>query len=652
MKTCLLLAVLVGCSCSCSWAFDSCSTDSCKDSCKNRCGKKEDKSFNCQCNNQCERFGDCCGDYNKCLYIEPSSESGHHDHYSKPSDVADKKSSCKGRCDEAYNKKDSCHCNKKCSKFNNCCDDYSNLCKKTDKTSTHGQSEDIEPSSESSHDHYSKPSGVAEKKSSCKGRCDEAYNKKDSCHCNRKCSKFNNCCDDYSNLCKKTDKTSTHGQSEDKSSCKGRCDEAYNKKDSCHCNKKCSKFNNCCDDYSNLCKKTDKTSTHGQSEDKSSCKGRCDEAYNKKDSCHCDRKCSKFNNCCDDYSNLCKKTDKTSTHGQSEDRKASCKGRCDESYNKKNSCHCNRKCNKFNNCCDDYSNLCKKTDKTSTHGQSEAAADDAGKGDISQKEIEAVSESLYKADVNKAQEEHITLNKQHFCSKSRGQEDKSDQPFYSHVNEELLSKPTYAAFIRLLDNYDRQTGTAEEVHQEKDKEQDLFLQEIMKTDVMQKLYTFFHKKQLYASQEEFVKDLKNMWFGLYCRGKGEMDSSGFEHVFVGEVKKGIVSGFHSWIRFYLLEKQGMVDYYSHVYDGPWETLPDVIGKVFEWEGFIKEVGSSFIGSSPEFDFAMYSLCFIARPGRSCKVSLGGHPLSIQTYTWTKSSYGDGRNYIATAYPVT
>lgn len=36
---------------------------------------------------------------------------------------------------------------------------------------------------------------------------------------------------------------------------------------------------------------------------------------------------------------------------------------------------------------------------------------------------------------------------------------------------------------------------------------------------------------------------------------------------------------------------------------------------FNWDGYYKEVGSAFIGSSPEFEFALYSLCFITRPGR-------------------------------------
>lgn len=36
---------------------------------------------------------------------------------------------------------------------------------------------------------------------------------------------------------------------------------------------------------------------------------------------------------------------------------------------------------------------------------------------------------------------------------------------------------------------------------------------------------------------------------------------------------------------------------------------------FNWDGYFKQVGSAVIGSSPEFDFALYSLCYITRPGK-------------------------------------
>ncbi len=46
-------------------------------------------------------------------------------------------------------------------------------------------------------------------------------------------------------------------------------------------------------------------------------------------------------------------------------------------------------------------------------------------------------------------------------------------------------------------------------------------------------------------------------FHAFCR---DFDSSGFEHVFVGETRGRDVIGFHNWIQFYLQEKKGNIDY--------------------------------------------------------------------------------------------
>ena len=65
----------------------------------------------------------------------------------------------------------------------------------------------------------------------------------------------------------------------------------------------------------------------------------------------------------------------------------------------------------------------------------------------------------------------------------------------------------------------------------------------------------------------FKSQLYDLWFKLYRRTRGSraLDSSGFEHVFVGETRgKTEVLGFHNWIQFYLQEKAGNVDYQGYI----------------------------------------------------------------------------------------
>ncbi|XP_059813313.1 uridylate-specific endoribonuclease A [Hypanus sabinus] len=363
---------------------------------------------------------------------------------------------------------------------------------------------------------------------------------------------------------------------------------------------------------------------NGRSKD--SCAGRCGGELNHNYNCQCNHACVRHGDCCQDY-NMC-------------NSRMSCKGRCSEAYDHSNPCHCNSKCDHYNNCCQDYHSQC----QVSNPG-----------GDFTNQEILQISEEIYSLDVNKATENDIRLNLQGPISNSQtGDEiDRAQLRLYTYVNEDVLfTKPTFAKFIALLDNYNRMTGIPEEFTPEQLREEDAFLNEIMKTPIMNKLYSVLHSKNLYNSVTDFKEDLKKMWFGLYSRANTALDSSGFEHVFSGEVKRGKVSGFHNWVRFYFAEKNKELNYYSYNYDGPWTNYPEVLAMQFNWNGYYKEVGSEIIGSSPEFDFAIYTLCFIAKPDKSCTVSLGGKTINIQTYTWTKSTYGNGKKYVASTFPLT
>ncbi|XP_077459842.1 uridylate-specific endoribonuclease A isoform X1 [Stigmatopora argus] len=370
---------------------------------------------------------------------------------------------------------------------------------------------------------------------------------------------------------------------------------------------------------------------HAYSNSLDSCQGRCGFGTDGDYSCQCNPSCERFRDCCSDYAAQCKAGP------------TSCQGRCNEKYNSQNKCHCNSECMQHDNCCSNYANVCN-------------GGETGGGSTITDSEIKSISEALYALDSNRASATQLVLDPQVLISGSQSgsQTDHSSRPLFRFLDEKaLFSRPTYAALVALLDNYNRMTGQAEHVNAQEKAEEDVFLRETMSnTELGRELFAFLYTKGIYASEEEFIYDLKMMWFGLYSRNNRKMDSSGFEHIFAGEIKGGKVSGFHNWIQFYLLEKRGLLNYYSHSFNGPWTTYPDVLGMQFRWDGYFKQVGSAVIGSSPEFDLAIYSLCYITKPGKQCRLSLGGKELIIQTYTWDNSNYGDGKKYIGSAFPAT
>jgi poly(U)-specific endoribonuclease len=212
------------------------------------------------------------------------------------------------------------------------------------------------------------------------------------------------------------------------------------------------------------------------------------------------------------------------------------------------------------------------------------------------------------------------------------------RPLFKFVKEEIfVEKPTYAKFIALLDNYERAVGLAEHVTVEEKKENWDFLESVMETPCGRYLHAYLVQKRRYPDDlSAFKKRLYDMWFMLYTR-KVRNDSSGFEHVFVGEMKDGQVSGFHNWIQILLEEKSGRLDYKGYIkprrrgraHDDP-HDFEQLVTIQFAWEGDLKPVGSSFIGTSPEFEFALFTLCFAAGAEENI-VRIGPYKLNVKCF---------------------
>lgn len=271
-------------------------------------------------------------------------------------------------------------------------------------------------------------------------------------------------------------------------------------------------------------------------------------------------------------------------------------------------------------------------------------------------ELSEVFNQLWKLDTNRLRpgaDYKINLQgKAGFVAQgSNNAVDRARAPLFSYVNEDKLKKiQTYAYFINLLDNYEMSTGVSETVTHEELKENHLFLDAILETEVMKCAYKYLVSKGHSPSDPtKFKRQLYDIWFQLYHRDRsGGEDSCGFEHVFVGETKYGKeVIGLHNWIQFYLQEKQGHVDYKG--YKGiAKKNTPDeenhLLNLQFSWKGLVKPVSGSFIGVSPEFEMAVFTIIFLKSSEKMTTTRV-----KVDEYLMEIAVCRNGRS-IGTSYP--
>uniref|UniRef100_A0A1A9ZEJ9 EndoU domain-containing protein n=1 Tax=Glossina pallidipes TaxID=7398 RepID=A0A1A9ZEJ9_GLOPL len=259
-------------------------------------------------------------------------------------------------------------------------------------------------------------------------------------------------------------------------------------------------------------------------------------------------------------------------------------------------------------------------------------------------EIRTLTETLYSKEANS----QINLIRVNVQGKTRSIDstDEAPQPLLE-IDAKAFDAPTIAAMRSLFNNYEMDTMVNEHVTPNERKEENDFVDAVMSTNVMRQAMLFLQNKGLVSPDPKTHRDLvKELWFTQYSRGNGKIGSSGFEHVFVNEVKNGTIIGLHNWVYFYDEEKGGRLDYKGYLNQLDLGTKAKVMKVRFTHNGLNKPVNTLFIGTSPELELALYTLCFQLRPDRTCPVSLGGSNFGIVTYSWRYR----GKNLIGSAYP--
>ena len=260
-------------------------------------------------------------------------------------------------------------------------------------------------------------------------------------------------------------------------------------------------------------------------------------------------------------------------------------------------------------------------------------------------DLQAMVDSMWSTDEDKAQPGDVVLD---WGNKVSGNSDASSGPLFKQVNEKLFERPVYKELITIYNDslFHPEVCTAEAAMSGLRKAQlDNYLRILTNTSVFQTAYAYLQKTgHADADFENFYKNtLFPLWYGTYSRCKGPLGSSGWEHVYSGEWKGKEIDGQHNWVRYYLLEKAGDINYHGY-----FSHENDLIGTFqYTWKTYLKEKGGFFITTSPSFDFSILTTCVLAHGnGANCKFNVDGNHIIVTSY---RQECGAG-TCIATAYP--
>ncbi len=226
----------------------------------------------------------------------------------------------------------------------------------------------------------------------------------------------------------------------------------------------------------------------------------------------------------------------------------------------------------------------------------------------------------------------ILLDHQCKSANQRGV-DLAPDPLFCKINEARLFEPTYAALIALFDNYVAECRLPENYTKQEKEEIELFLNLILETQPLKIAYDYISQNLEYPmSLKKFKEELRTIWFALFTHYWADEIipfCSGFEHIFVGEAKfisenkDGSLLGYHNWIKFYLDESTGKIDFHGTHFRIPHRLKilsSNIIVLQMSYTFFdeeekqpvaqlYKEKGSFFVGSSPECEIAIATVAY-------------------------------------------
>jgi len=267
-------------------------------------------------------------------------------------------------------------------------------------------------------------------------------------------------------------------------------------------------------------------------------------------------------------------------------------------------------------------------------------------GNVNDSEIRELASTLFENDVNNLGK-YITFQIQ---NRAKDKIDQSPNPLLK-LSSDMPQPETLKLMRRLQDSYkpDQQNGGRNDLDKERKLIAD-FYNSLKQTPLVRTVGEFLVQKKVFQSLDEFNTQMLDVWFTFYPNPQKNSRlnfTSGFTHVFLAELESFKIDGFHNWDYFAKQEQLNTANYYGYIVSKDLGKHTTVLTCQFKWFDQVKPIGGFFIGTSPEFEMAVYSLCFFTRRNGKCGVKLNGHYIEIVNYATRNTP----KQYVATAYPA-
>ncbi|XP_063973601.1 endoribonuclease CG2145-like isoform X2 [Diachasmimorpha longicaudata] len=246
---------------------------------------------------------------------------------------------------------------------------------------------------------------------------------------------------------------------------------------------------------------------------------------------------------------------------------------------------------------------------------------------ISDDELMRLTETLFsKEEMNL--KKYVTLYLQNKVKPGNVTDEAPAQLMYT--TPELENMPTVRVLKNMFDNYQINSTLKESSTSEIKRQENLLLDTFLNTDVMLTAMKWLASKYYIEPDDFEMKDtLRHMWLT-----KIDGATSGFERIFLAELYPGpSFIGAQNWIYFASKEPSREINYMGYTEERALAEKAMLLKINVKMGDAVKQNVTMLVGTSPELEMSLYTVCFYARPNDICPVSLGGTKFYLYTHSF-------------------